>query len=387
MLDRTLFTRATVYSSATLVPVPAYGVATVAGIPWPGPATPFGVTMPMLVSSRSFTLLAIFMLYSYSNTTFIFRANKSGGRQYKEYSYLDTQFLHGAGRLFYCMKNSKGLLTERQRDFLRGGDAGGSNPRTIRQQIRERIQVGMEDLALLFNEIEQRDLEQLASADVQQFDDEFADSYTESIAFFIRMALVNSVPVSPLLQDSVYHGYKKESPSQIPIVNLHIESKNSEELLQQVRHKLRRNRPLSDEELRAVFENPLAIYDELDSIFRASVNPSSVEDFVQSNLDLIDPQLSLADGSIIKPDDGPNLIARDADNQIVLIEINIHNQPSNRDQIHSTVLSIADMVAEFGGEENARAILVTMGTSDIIKQEIDKYGFIQHVSLLDMAFS
>jgi hypothetical protein len=81
-------------------------------------------------------------------------------------------------------QETRGFLTEREREFLRGNRSDVGNPRQVRQQIRERLRATLGDMSLLFTSMDDRDLRQTVTASEMAID----FNYEQSLGLLFRMA-------------------------------------------------------------------------------------------------------------------------------------------------------------------------------------------------------
>ena len=154
---------------------------------------------------------------------------------------------------------ARGFLTDREREFLQTGDDGGSNPRKLRQQIRERIRGCLADFAILYEHLESRDIEQLCDVRNDTFEGEFRDNYHSAMGLCYRLAAESGADPERLLWRSLQSAHRDAHQTHITNVDLRLRTGSRRSLTQSVEEKLLQDEELTDMELRALFENPLLI--------------------------------------------------------------------------------------------------------------------------------
>jgi hypothetical protein len=99
-------------------------------------------------------------------------------------------------------RNGPGMLTETQRDYLKGEldiESGSQRERTIRSRIRERVYNSLGDLLTLRHNLESRDIEQISERiesdpDLNRNEHEYEESLYANIIPFILNIYYHNLP-------------------------------------------------------------------------------------------------------------------------------------------------------------------------------------------------
>lgn len=274
-----------------------------------------------------------------------------------------------------------GLLTDRQREYLHSDESVGNMPRALRRQIRDRVQGALEDFKLLFHEMEHRDIVQLKTNESNEFDQEFQDKYVDSVAFLSRIAFANSVSLPPLFEEAIRKSYNKEH-GEFSDVSIQINTKPIDDIdAYDFSHNapgIPLTRPEGGE------QSP---YDDSPSgELTSDTDPSLIETFIRSHPDALGHDISLVDEEL--PSTGeyanPDIIGRDENEQLVLIVIEQFNEDSTPDSVETTVEKLQEMVSEYGGENHATGMLITLLAPDSSVEIVDRYDAIEHLAFEDI---
>lgn len=246
------------------------------------------------------------------------------------------------------------LLTSTQRKRL---STKNYNPKH-RQRIRDRVRNGSQDLAILREHLEERDIKQIFESEDDNLGSQQRENIINAIGFFLRVADVCSVETEKMLEEAVRRAYSQQRPSEtIGDVSIDVDADDREQAVARARQKLMGevSETLSAVELRATAETD---YTQLAPLSRPVSGPE-LKQLVQNNIDQI-----VSEGDVIEQppatsqrDSRPDLIVRNEQGKIVIIEIAVEI----RDKVHLMRKkdTIENFIDEYGGEDNAGGLIIS----------------------------
>lgn len=287
--------------------------------------------------------------------------------------------------------DTRGLLTKRERDFLQSGDAGGSNPRALRQRIRERLRQGVADMALLFDTMEERDIKQVPKTGENEFDSELRGDYIGTVGLLYRIAAQNGVKTEPLIWEGIHLAHEREHPDRVGEITVQINSISQDDLIPKVAEKVENGEPLTDIELRTLVENASLLRQGLEEYIhqQRTRSFSSLEQFIRNNPEVVEDGLEIIDYHL--PDEGtnvyPDIIGRDSDGNLVLLVIVLDDRPVV--DYRELGYRFAGTVEDYGGADRVRGIILLPVSRDELPEvspledaEIEFLSLTDDVSLL-----
>lgn len=281
-----------------------------------------------------------------------------------------------------------GLLTEQERELLAGKTEGVSNPRKIRQHIRQRIRGALDDLAFITEQLEDRDFRQICETTDGKFDDSFRNSYLGTVSLLYKLSEKNDADTEILLWEGLYKAHTQTYPNTVAEIDLSIQSEPLDALVGRVKQKANQGRPLTDLELRALISNPVELESEFRNVRRESIqnNLQSLEQQLRNNLDSIEDGLSAIDEDLPQSQTNPprpDIIARDNDGQIVLIDVfTASEMPRGLEQLRERAIKLSEMADEYGGKQHVRTILAIPQTEKL-PEHLDEELDVEVLSVFD----
>lgn len=256
-------------------------------------------------------------------------------------------------------REAQGFLTEREREYLRDERPDIANPRQVRQQMRERLRATLRDMSLLFGRMDDRDLRQTVTAD--ELSPEYA--YERSLALLFRMASLadDDLDFESALWNGISETYNRHYPNRA--VNVHVEVAESQRthVLEQALSKLESHKSLTDTELRVLLEDPDTDYANVRKhvLRRHMASEQQLTQYVRDHPTVIGRDFEVIDQGPTQSstDAKPDLVGRDADENIVLVEV---NAPSNRDAVATSLEHLEYLIQDYGGEDRVRGVLVSV---------------------------
>ncbi|MFB6187183.1 MAG: hypothetical protein ABEI86_10000 [Halobacteriaceae archaeon] len=281
-----------------------------------------------------------------------------------------------------------GLLTERERDFLKGDENDISNPRKVRRQIRQRVESALSDLALVHEKLEERDIRQVGTESEEGFVNSFREDYFGTLGLLYRLADENGIDVESMLWEGLYSVHTQAHPDEVAEIDLAITTEPRKDVSERVRKKTNQNRPLTDLELRTLFVNQ----PELDETLREAVKQSPGNDIrtlesiiredvtrIEEGLTIIDDDLPVSDTPYPKPD----ILARDEDGNVVLIEIAAEKDiPREIPDFKDMADQLTDLAEEYGDPAQVRTILA-VPYAESISEKAKKSTTLEFKSIFD----
>ncbi|WP_302083582.1 hypothetical protein [Salinibaculum rarum] len=248
-----------------------------------------------------------------------------------------------------------------ERDYLTGNISPDEigNPRQLRQNLRRRLRAALEDLALLAETLEHRDLTQLTGTADTGFSQEFEDDYHGVIKLLVKLAALNDTDVERVFRDGLQKAYDDTQTGAVADINLDITTEQYDVLVEQAERAAAQNQPLTDQQIRALFMSPEVTATEIADLRTAHIrNTQSVEQYLRTTPELIEHGLDIVDEELPSNKTGPprtDIIARDHNDTLVLIET-FDGHP-DESTIRDRTEELLELVDAYGGTESTRLIL------------------------------
>jgi RecB family endonuclease NucS len=225
--------------------------------------------------------------------------------------------------------------------------------------MRERLRATLRDMSLLFDQMDDRDLRQTVTADDLSPD----YVYERSLALLFRMASLadDDLDFESALWNGISETYNRHYPDRTVDVHVQIAEAQRADVLEEALSKLDSHESLSDTELRVLLEDPDTDYANVRThiLRRHMASAQQLTQYVRDHPAVIGGSFEVIDqeptqrGSDTKPD----LIGRDADGDIVLVEVNAR---SDRDAVATSIEHLEHLIQEYGGEDRVRGVLVSV---------------------------
>lgn len=265
----------------------------------------------------------------------------------------------------------RGLLTEQERKFLTGDATDVANTRKIRRQIRKRVEAGLADLSLIYEELEERDVRQIETGYEQKSTGPFPEEYLGTIGLIYRIAEANDIDSESLFWEGLYSSHVRVHPDEIAKVDLSITTESPEDVSRRVQRKISQDRPLTDLELRTLLSKQPDLDDELrDAVIQSQGNNLfNLEQLVREDitrledgLKIIDDDLPASNSSNPKPD----ILAQDDAGNMVLIDIvSEEDTPRQASSLGELTDELTNLAESYGAPGRVRTILAVPFTDTI----------------------
>ncbi len=258
----------------------------------------------------------------------------------------------------------RGLLTKQERQYLRGEAGDVSNPRKIRHHIRQRTKSALDDLALIAQHLEERDYTQLFDAENGAFPPDIQQSIHGTVAFLYRLAVLNGVDAEPIFWHGIQQGHAETHPNRVADVNLGIRSEAQEPILDSLPEKLESETRLTDIELRTLFSNPHVFPPETATFPSAETGPTTdllshrVHELITERESEVEVVESTPPDSSSPIGPRPDLVLRDADDNLTLIEI-LYAVTDPQD-IQEMAEDLSEIAVEYDDTAEIRKLIITL---------------------------
>lgn len=262
----------------------------------------------------------------------------------------------------------RGLLTKQERQYLQGEAGDVSNPRKIRHHIRQRTKTALDDLALIAQHLEERDYTQLFDAENGVFPPDIQQSIHGTVAFLYRLAVLNGVDAEPIFWHGIQQGHTETHPNRVADVNLSIRSEAQEPILDSLPEKLESETRLTDIELRTLFSNPHVFPPETATFPSAETDPTTellthcVHELITERESELEVVASTRPDSSSQISPRPDLVLRDADDNLILIEI-LYAVTDPQD-IQEMSEKLSEITVEDGDTAQVRKLIITLPGND-----------------------
>lgn len=240
---------------------------------------------------------------------------------------------------------------------------------TLRDSLPEDIQAAQEVIMDLARATDRSRKAGEAVSDVRRIRNEidelieeatFADGMEEhvtvSLAFYLRVSEILGADTESIVREALLRTYQHEHPEQtVGNITVDISAMNRDEASKRAVSELREgSRWLEVTELRALAEtNPaeLRALVETEEITEAELRNAVLSrlDSIESGLEIVDEDPKVSGGGRV-----PDMVARDEDGQLVLLEFKRSLETLDEERIDE----LEEMVNQYGGLDRARVIVV-----------------------------
>jgi hypothetical protein len=247
----------------------------------------------------------------------------------------------------------QGLLTEKERQFLRDESFDVENPRRIRQRIRERLKIALDDMQILLRHLDDRDVEQLL------VDEEDVAALASSFGFMYRIAETTERGFDEVLAEGVRETFHHHQPERTATVVTKVDSESRQTAVSRAKRRMAENRDLSEMEMRALAED----HDENSAIgeylFRRRLHSEAQliqylwehPELVEEGFEPMERHLQLQGSDVV-----PDIVGRDAKGRLLIVEVKTRAFEDSE-----VAPELERYVEEFGGVEKARGVVISAG--------------------------
>jgi hypothetical protein len=285
-------------------------------------------------------------------------------------------------------QETRGFLTEREREFLRGNRSDVGNPRQVRQQIRERLRATLGDMSLLFTRMDDRDLRQTVTASEMAID----FNYEQSLGLLFRMSDLadDGLDFETALWNGISETYNRHHPDRAVDVSIEIADSSRERVLERATSKLGSHQSLTDIELRILLENPDVDYRDVRThvLRRHMGSEQQLVQYVREHPKVIDDEFHVIEQEPAQRgvEATPDLIGRDADEYVVLVEVHAR---ADTDAVATEIEHLEQLIEEYGGEDRVRGVLVSVepaaSLDALLEGSLVEYrSLAEHFDMVDM---
>ncbi|MDS0243394.1 MULTISPECIES: endonuclease NucS domain-containing protein [unclassified Haloferax] len=207
--------------------------------------------------------------------------------------------------------------------------------------------------------MDDRDLRQTVTAD--ELSPEYA--YERSLALLFRMAILanDDLDFESALWNGISETYNRHYPDRTVDVHVEVVESQRAQVLEEALSKLESHESLTDTELRVLLEDPDTDYADVRThvLRRHMASPQQLTQYVREHPTVIGGGFEVIDQGPTQrsTDTKPDLVGRDADGNIVLVEVNAR---SDRDAVATSVEGLEYLIQDYGGEDRVRGVLVSV---------------------------